>query len=284
MNTMFYTRRNIKECLFEGVKLFCNNTSSLIRLFWAILLVCSLLVTATIILSVTQTSEPSNPSTTIQIAYIAMLLLSLFASCVFQTAILTAVHLKSSSYDLSKVTLSFFYKEMKKHLCYMSVWYIITVLLLMLFSFIPSTYNVIVILLFSWFTALVTPSLVFSGKTFVRSVRYALRLGITYNMKVLGLVLLLSVTVGILILITSTPLLLSTVMLQTAWQAYLSGDILKASIFVISHPSIIISVMLFSTFVTLFIQIMYYFPLTYLYSSIVVSYEEKITNSGEDKD
>ena len=262
----FYSHRNIRQCLGDGISLFSDNFRSILRMLWPVVLVCSLLTVGLIWLSLLQMEWTlSNPSLHIA-AIVAAVVLSLIVECIFITHVYTIVKLHASAYELPQVKTLFFYSVAGKLMKRSFGWYA-------LFTPFVCVLNVIAAII----TLPVMPALILSEKSFWSAVRYGLRLSFRNIWREIGMFLLLCLSVGILLVLLLAPAIASVLMIQAAEASRMAGDV--ATAMSLSQGLMISAMMFVSAAVTLFFQTIYYFPIAYFYSSILVKYEKELADS-----
>ena len=270
----FYSYRGVGKCYSRGISVFTDNFKCIFKFMWPITLACAFLYTLLHVAELFPYEITIAELELFKSYYFVILgLLFLIVHCIYISHVYVLIKLHASTYDLSKLSYKFIYKEAVRNLRTIAPYYVLMVVVYALTSFIYLSPIVFI------FAMLILPCLILSGKSFWRGVWFGLKLGYKNFFRNLSMALLLVFTVGIILGLINLPVYMFHMMAQSADMSSLAGDTVNIPL---KYYYIAPGVILLLSFITSFLSISFYMPLAYLYASAQVTYEEKLSNIRRD--
>lgn len=270
----FYSYRGVGKCYSKGISMFTDNFKCIFKFMWPITLACAFLYT---LLHIVDLFPYENTIAELELfkPYYMVILVFLFlvVYCIYLSHVYVLIKLHASTYDLSKLSYKFIYKEAKKNIKTIVPYYVLMFVIYILTSLIYISPIVFI------FAMLILPCLILSGKSFWRGMWFGLKLGCKNFFRNLAMAFLLIFTVGLILLLINLPIIMFHMMAHSADMSKLAGDVVSIPF---TYYYIAAGVILLLSFISSFLSIALYTPLAYLYASAQVSYEEELTSIRKD--
>ena len=267
----FYKYRTVSQCYSKGISLLTDNFRFFFKFLWPVTAICSLLST---LINMVQLFpyHISLPYMEFFKPHISVILAiaDMAVFCIFLSYVYTLIKLHASSYDLSKLSFRFFVRESSNNMKTVYALYALMLLAAVLTSVIFPLVYVLVML--------VLPCLMLSGKKFWNGIKSGIKLGWFFFFRNLSMFLLLTFTVGVVLVLLNAPVYLFYIYHNSAELSAQAGDIVNTP-YIYYYTIPVACFIIF--FISFFISIAFYIPTAYLYASAQVAYEKKLTNTGE---
>ena len=271
-NEPFYIYRGVGKCFSKGISLFTDNFKFFFRYLWPISLVCALIFTILNQLQLFPYDIALSEHEQFKTYYsIVVTLLYVAVYCVYLSYVYALIKLHVSTYDLSTLSYKFVIAESMQNMKSLFALYALFILLAALTSVL---FPLIAVALLP-----VLPCLMLSGKRFWKALLSGFCLGGRYYFRCLSMALLLLFTVGIILFLIVSPLIVFY-MIDLSENMELSMGVSVDTPYIYYY--IVPAGTLAITFLSLFISVAFYTSVAYLYASLQVAYEEKLTSLGRD--